>query len=362
MERVRNNFFKTPATTYTKGSVHKMWFDRKSRNNEGWYDADATIGKFRYGIIISDTVSNQVGCTVLPIKTDRGTNKLCYEIYLPICVEDGTPGLVCISQMSYLPIESIDERSYGELKEDFMNKIYDQIDLQFGRKPHSPVMIDKEMIDDYQLEPIQISNENRQYFESLEKGELSIKECAELLGISAQEVKEIADKNGFKISENSNRRILNFFRRNYNTMTGKMSYYFKLKLSILLNELNTYNKANGLSEVSMDDLVLCLKCSNYMVMTWQKELYVTSVIRKSDDPDMDIGVLPMKDFTRKYGVSISEYNMLTKSIGSGSKGLNRAVWQYCHTTKPVIDIVRENGISNSSLYLRLKKLGVSGRR
>ena len=309
MKKARNRYFKAPKSTYVKGTVHMMNFDRKSFNNElGWFDADATIGKYRYGIIISDTVSNQVGCTVIPIKTDRGTNQFCYELYLPICVDDDIPGLVCISQATYLPNECIDPVSYGELKDSYMNEIYDMLDVHLGRKDIEDIP-KVEKTASTNIDGVSFS-EYRTYLRSLQDDETDVKDIAALLGMSPSEAILSAIKCGygaFKEVDSYARKLSDYMEKLYVRKTDLMGNYFKVSLENIIDDFNNKLAMEKFVPIENDKLVKSLLIMDYRVITWRKERFVIGLVPKSVDIKDDFLMYDQSFLMDKYNLSPSEY-------------------------------------------------------
>lgn len=369
MERTRSKFFKEPEATYKKGTVHRMSFDRKHFSKEkGFFEADATIGKCRYGVIISDTKQNKVGCTVMPIKTDRGSNQFSYEIYLPICVVDDVPGLVCISQCTYLPNECIETKSFGELKDSVVDDIYELLDVQLGRKSFDELHLSDASVEDIKAfsepkEPVRkINDAELPYFNSFNQGELTISEISEMLSVAPFKIAEISEDNGihlFRNCESVSRKVGEFIKKNYNKATAPGEKYVKIKLEEFYENLNNWLALNMYMPIERENLASILTASNYRVLTWMREEYILGLINKKDKFGLDFIKLPQRNMMEKYNLSAGEYDNVR--ICMRKEPAYAAIYEYRNTTKPVSQILKTYNISSSSFYYNLEKFGIAKR-
>lgn len=68
--------------------------------------------------------------TIIPFKTSKGDDNCIHdpnELFIEMCIEDGIKSLLCISQKSLVPIECIDTRLIGIVKDDVIHDIINEV-------------------------------------------------------------------------------------------------------------------------------------------------------------------------------------------------------------------------------------------
>ena len=141
-----------------RGEIHLVNMKRRFYNLDNEYiKADYMLTKKRPCVIYSSTEGNVENCLVIPIKTKGSGNKYGYEIYKDIMLLENHPSLVCISQMTLIPLEAIDKTSLGVLKPSVMKDIDDLVDIFLGRRPSITINPNKVTTDKKVLNEVTIS-------------------------------------------------------------------------------------------------------------------------------------------------------------------------------------------------------------
>lgn len=120
------------------GSIHSVNMNRKFYDalNRKPFEGDFIIAKpRRLCLVISITKSNIANCWVIPIKTKNDHNQYPYEIYKDITIKTGWDALLCISQMTCVPLECVDTREICSLNKETMEDIYKLIGEMIGQLP-----------------------------------------------------------------------------------------------------------------------------------------------------------------------------------------------------------------------------------
>lgn len=119
------------------GSIHSVNLERTFTRmlDNRVYEAEymLTKGK-RFCLVVSITKSNIENALVIPIKSKSDSNIYPYEFYMDICLKEGWDTVLCISQMTLVPIESINTQEIATVNRATMEKIYMLIDEFMGRK------------------------------------------------------------------------------------------------------------------------------------------------------------------------------------------------------------------------------------
>lgn len=272
MKTDRSEFFKVQKL-YRRGTVHMMNFDRQFMYMHKYFEAESVIGKYRFGLIISDTLTNEETCTVIPIKTDRGGNQVPYETYLPFCVENGTPALLCISQMTVLPIESITSKEIGEVKEDFLEEVYRHVDIHLGRVP-SKINSSHNVT----------QNNEKLLFE------------AESKGCSPKEPIPVADLLG----------------QNYNPVFGVFEKYTRIHIEEIVGYINAALTEVGASQMTETEIEEELERIGYTISLYRTKKYVMGIKRKCNPINSDFDSMTPLSFQKKYLISRTEYSEIKR--------------------------------------------------
>lgn len=119
------------------GSIHAVNLNRKFQSmlDKTYYEPNFILSKGRrLCLVLSITKTNIENALVIPIKTKGESNLYPYEFYMDICLKEGWECVLCISQLTLIPLNSIDTREIAAFNSKTMEKVYMLVDELIGRK------------------------------------------------------------------------------------------------------------------------------------------------------------------------------------------------------------------------------------
>lgn len=332
--------FLKPKNKYRRGTIHRVNWNRLFQNIDSteWVAADHVMCNDHYGLIVSTTCTNVETAMIIPIKTNRG-NINAYETMMDCCINDGHPSLLCIDQMSAIPLCAIDPTEFGEFRETTLNEVFRYIDIMMGRQNGSvpsKVTIEKDDL---------IQEENRK-----------------------PEIPEL------KSSLNSY--IYNHYQRN-------KDYLYRVRVSEIREAFNQVHE-DQYAPVDEDTFERILGVLGFKVSTLHKERVIWGLTKKGIDVAKEIDSLNNEELMDKFCLSVSEAKELRRKLmrhpvenmeskyvkksrsAARHKRLSESEWEEVITLylegDNIDEISNAYGVGKSTVYTHLNNAGVKLRR
>lgn len=329
--------FLKPRNRYRRGTIHRVNWNRlfQEIGSHDWSNCDNMMCDDHYGLIVSCTCTNVESAMVIPIKTDRGGTR-AYDTRMEFCIKDGHPSLLCIDQMSSMPLECIDPNEYGELRENALEEVFRYIDIMTGRQNGSI--------------PSKVTFKDTDLVE--EKVEAN---------------PEIPD---LKASMNSY--IYNHYQRN-------KEYIYRVRVSEVREGFNKVH-ADQYAPVDEDTFEVTLGKIGFKVSTLHKERVIWGLHKKGIDIVKEFNSSTNEELMKKFCLSVhevkdiryhlrndeSEKSKVSKVDRPIRKRMSQSEWSeivdlYLEGDN-IEEISKAYNVGKSTIYTHFKKAGVTLRK